>query len=320
MQVGDLFFQVSAVDIVRDLQMEAAQRGIPYFRTIKLTSSNVMTNCPFHKGGMERKPSFGIHESTGEYHCFTCGEVGSIDQLVSYVLTGRTDSREISRRWLSSNYLGIGIENRRPLEIAQLSQRRAQDTIVCEPFDETELDSYRYYHDYMFQRGFDELVISDFDIGYDWKTDCLTFPIYHADGKPAFIARRSVTGKFFNYPENCTKPVYGSHKVQDMFSMKYFEKGVLIVESVTNMMTCWRFGWPAVSLLGTGTRFQYLELQKMPVRNFVLAMDPDDAGAIAEQRLRKHLSSRKVLRKMVIPEGKDINDLQEKFLSLPVVL
>lgn len=44
--------------------------------------SNVLTKCPFHKGGEERKPSFSVNCEQGIFHCFTCHESGNIRHLL----------------------------------------------------------------------------------------------------------------------------------------------------------------------------------------------------------------------------------------------
>lgn len=320
MTLGDKFYPITSVEIMDELRLEVLKRGLPYFSEIKSTTDNIMTNCPFHKGGVERKPSFGIQKMSGECNCFTCGPKGTIDNVISQVLFKAQDDGLAGRRWLSSKFLDLSIETRPRLDISQISSRERAPEIITQPFSEKELDSYRYYHDYMWKRGFDEKTIDILDIGYDSSTDCLTFPVYHVDNSPAFIARRSVRTKFFHYPEGCTKPVYAAHLLDVMKQMPYWNKGVIIVESVTNMVTCWVHGWPAVSLLGTGTSFQYNVLRQLPVRGYILALDPDEAGDRAEIKLRRNLGTKKILRKMVIPEGYDINDLGEKFLTLPVVL
>lgn len=35
--------------------------------------NNVLTICPFHKSGQEKRPSFSVNLDNGLYHCFTGG-------------------------------------------------------------------------------------------------------------------------------------------------------------------------------------------------------------------------------------------------------
>ena len=54
----------------------------------------------------------------------------------------------------------------------------------------------------------------------------------------------------------------------------------------------------------------------MPVRKFILALDPDEAGRKGSKRLRDALGRSKLITEFAIPEGYDLNDLDEKVLDL----
>jgi DNA primase len=45
-------------------------------------SSNILTRCPFHKGGEEKTPSFSVNVEKAIFNCFTCHESGNIQQLL----------------------------------------------------------------------------------------------------------------------------------------------------------------------------------------------------------------------------------------------
>ena len=81
-------------------------------------------------------------------------------------------------------------------------------------------------------------------------------------------------------------------------------------------MTCWKHNRPAVALIGTGTEYQYDVLRKLPVRKYVLAMDPDEAGKKAMVKLKRELCKTKLISYLDIPEGKDVNDCDECFETL----
>jgi len=180
---------------------------------------------------------------------------------------------------------------------------------------EEELDKYRFYHDYMYIRKLNDVVIEKFDIGYDNETQCLTFPVRDVQGRTLFIARRGVTGKFFNYPENVDKPLYG------IYELPKDCKEVIICESIFNALTCWVYGRPAIALMGLGSEKQYEMLNNLNVRSLVLALDPDEQGDRATKKLQRNILH-KIISVFMYPnymyENKlDINDLtKEEFDNL----
>lgn len=296
-------------EVLEELRRQCNLNGNNLFRVFKPSGDNIMTNCPFHKDGQERKPSFGISRVDMQCHCFACGWAGMLDSMISEVF-GQNDGGDFGRKWLSKNFLTVAVETRKPLELA-LSRGAKQKAAAPPGFTEEELDKYRYYHPYMYKRGLTNEIIEEFDIGFDSDRQCITFPVYYDDKTPAFIARRSVKTKFFNYPVGVEKPVYGSER---FVSGEYSE--AIICESFFNCLTCWKHGKPAVALIGTGTEYQYDVLRKLPVRKYILAMDSDKAGKVATEKLKKALGDTKIISYLILPSGKDVNDCDEFFGEL----
>lgn len=298
------------LQVLYKLRDDCVLAGLRLFHKFRMSgSNNIMTTCPFHKGGQERKPSFGISKIDGTCHCFTCGWAGSLPEMISAVF-GYEDGGSYGEKWLSRNFLALSVEVRKPLQI-NMSRERPSILAQAPGFTEQELDSYRYIHPYMYERGLTDEIIEEFDIGYDMRSTAITFPCYYADGTPAFIARRSVKTKYFNYPEDVKKPVYGAER----FYRQEYDFAV-ICESIFNALTCWKWGLPAVALLGTGAQEQYEILRNMPVRKFILGLDPDEGGRRGANKLRQILGKTKIITEFAIPEGVDINDLDEKVLEL----
>ena len=65
-------------------------------------------------------------------------------------------------------------------------------------------------------------------------------------------------------------------------------------------------------------RKQYEILNKLPVREYILAFDPDEAGRKATERFRKNVHG-KIIKELVYPDNRDINDLQEEFLNCKII-
>ena len=80
------------------------------------------------------------------------------------------------------------------------------------------------------------------------------------------------------------------------------------------------YGKPAVALNGTGTPYQMKQLLELPCRKFILGLDPDDAGNRGREKIRKAIGNKKIITELIIPKGKDINDLtEEEFNNLEEV-
>lgn len=326
--IGSHYIETEIENVIIELKRQLEINGIKRFYKIKDTQNNLMVCCPFHKNGQEHKPSMGIYKNDGTCHCFTCGWVGSLSELVSNCF-GYDDWGRFGEKWLVKNFSAIEIEERKDIGLDfSRSRYSSRGTRDCSPntvkyVGEEELDKYRYYHEYWAKRGItDEGIIELFDLGFDPGTSCITMPVRDKDGNCLFVARRSVKTKFFNYPEGVEKPLYGLHELYNWseypVSMNVGDIGQLIVcESMIDALTCWQYGSFAVALNGLGNNLQFTQLKQLPCRTLIIATDNDEAGIRARQRIAKNINN-KILKYFVFPKNKkDINDLsREEFLSL----
>jgi hypothetical protein len=326
------------MEVLMELRDQLALNGIDRFRSMKRTQDHIQCTCPFHKDGQERRPSCGITTNdirqgdklvrAGTVHCLACGYTGTLEETISR-LFGYNDLGVFGTAWLKKNFLTVQYEERDSLDL-DLSRGRKTGSDTIKYVSEEELDSYRYIHPYMYQRKLTDDVIEMFDVGYDdcfvlqsqdgkeTMYKCVTFPVRDITGGTLFIARRSVDTKFFNYPAGVEKPVYG---IYELSQIKPYPTEVIICESIFNCLTCYAYGKYALALNGTGTIGQYEQLKKLPVRKYILGLDPDDAGNRGRAKLRKYLGDSKIITEYVIPEGKDINDLtKEEFDALEEVV
>lgn len=313
MIINEIPFNVELVDIIRELQSQLIANQIPLLSKIKETPNDVMVSCPYHKEGQERRPSAGIRKSDGLFHCFTCNEVHSLEEFISHCLGYDEDILGTHGwEWLTKNFLTVSVEQRRDLNL-DLSR-----TVCTESnnnfITEEELDSYRYYHPYMWERKLTKEIVELFDVGYDKKTNCLTFPVRNIYGNTLFIARRSVKSKFFNYPFEVEKPLYG---IYELNQVKPFAEEVIVCESMIDALSCWVWGKYAVALNGLGTDLQFKQLQNLPCRKLILATDNDAAGEKARKRIRYYVKNKIITQFVFPPNRKDINELtEEEFKNL----
>lgn len=301
MVINDVAFSADLEEILNELVSQMRMNNIYYISKMIPTSKDVQICCPFHNGGQERRPSAGIRRSDGLFHCFACGEVHTLPEVISHCF-GKDEFGTFGWSWLIKNFMTVSVQDRKDLNL-DLSRSLGQKEI--EYVSEEELDSYRYIHPYMYKRKLTDEIIELFDIGYDKNTDCITFPNRDINGNTLFIARRSVQTKFFSYPEGVEKPVYGLYELNKSGKKP---NELIICESMLDALYFWTIGKCAIALNGLGTLSQFDQLNRFPCRKFILCTDNDGAGMKARKRIRANLKN-KIITEYVLPQGKkDAND------------
>lgn len=331
-KLQDTIIQTDTQSVLDMLKFELAQHGVNRFHQFRHNGDNIQTSCPFHKNGQERKPSFGVNGEIDKCHCFSCSWSGTIEEMISE-LYGYQDEGKFGKRWLIKRFNTIEIESRPNilenfggrknvlLYNKNMVENNSKTDTDSRQFNkqgiteitEQELDKYRYIHPYMYSRGLTDEIIERFDIGYDRERKEITFPVRDIEGRCVFVAGRSVERKFFRLPQGLNKPLYQGYRFVDgSYKICY------VTESFLNCLTCWKYDKPAIAMLGTGNRKQYEILNKLPVREYILAFDPDEAGRKATERFRKNVHG-KIIKELVYPDNRDINDLQEEFLNCKII-
>lgn len=330
-KLQDTIIQSDTQSVLDMLKFDLAQHGVDRFHIFRNNGENVQTNCPFHKNGQERKPSFGVNGEIDKCHCFSCGWAGTIEEMISE-LYGYQDEGKFGKRWLIKRFNTVEIETRPNImegfngrnnitirnnndihRFKQHIQSNKSSEQYSGEITEEELDKYRYIHPYMYQRKLTDEIIERFDIGYDRERKEITFPVRDIEGRCVFVAGRSVERKFFRLPKGINKPIYCADKFRaGAYRTAY------ITESFLNCLTCWKYNKPAMAMIGTGNQKQYEILNKLPVREYILAFDPDEAGRKATERFRKNVHG-KIIKELVYPDNRDINDLQEEFLNCKII-
>jgi DNA primase len=312
MIINNVPFETDLMSILEELRSQLSANGITLFHSMRDTPDNIQVCCPYHKDGQERRPSAGIKKSDGTFHCFSCGEIHTLQEMISHCF-GRHDDivGAFGWEWLLKNFLTVSIEERKSIS---LDLSRAHNEKATLYIDDEELDKYRVYHPYMWKRKMTPEVVEIFDVGYDKATKSITFPVRDIYGQCLFVARRSVVTKFFNYPAGAEKPVYGLYELSQL---DHYPSEVIICESMIDAIYFWTVGKYAVALNGLGNELQFKQLKEMKCRKFILCTDSDDAGMKARARIKKNIRN-KLITEYVLPNGrKDANDCTpEELLSL----
>ncbi len=307
-----------------DLKGSLMCNGIFLLNDIKPTGDNIMITCPVHKDGHEHKPSCGVsivpkYQGTkiiepGTVHCFTCGYTAPLTSFISNCF-GYKDGGIFGNKWIKAQYnTGLTVKTRK-VELNLSRQVITHKELPTVPQDV--LAGYRYTVNYMYNRGLTDDIIEQFDIGYDRKDDCITIPVPNLKGEVKWLQRRSIIGKRYYIPSGINKTDYllGASEV---LRLKLYKQPVYIVESPFNMLTLWKLGLPAICIFGTGGGNQYKMLNKLPIRHYIIALDPDEAGKKGSRKLLHNLGKTKLLSKVNYIDHRDINELDEEFKKLKI--
>ena len=310
MDIQNIELQTDIYKILDRLFSELNRRGSSLFsQGYKESGDYLMVQCPYHKFGQEKHPSAEFRKADGFFYCFNCKASHPLPSVISDLLDTN------GRAWLLENFDGVDTSNRE-VDKLDLPERKVEEKVYIDP---KELDKYRVRHPYMYQRKMTDEIIDKFDIGYDEETQCITFPIKDEFGNILFIARRSVNTKYFHYPNNVDKPLYGLYEIyREMKAGKNIDT-IYVCESMINALTLWSWGKYAIALNGTGSYKQHEMLKKTPFKELILALDPDPAGRKGTEKIKAALESSKIISELNIPEGKDVNDLTyDEFTRLTV--
>ena len=336
MKINDIQFNVELNEILIELKNELNSNGIELLSKMKDGPTHIQVCCPYHNNGMERRPSAGIRKEDGIFHCFACGEIHSLQEVISYCF-GHTDDivGSFGWQWLIRNFTTVQVEERKDVVLDFMRNIRGSRRCANLYITEEELNKYRYIHPYMYKRGLTDEIIDLFDIGFDSGSQCITFPVRDIHGNCLFVARRSVKTKFFNYPEGVEKPLYGLYEYykdihdktyvgkfngQEITSGKYFLQSIPIIvcESMLDALSFWTVGKYAVALNGLGNELQFKQLRELPCRKIILATDMDERGLAARKRIRLNIQNTKIITEYIFPKGrKDANECtKEELMNL----
>lgn len=305
LMVNNRIIKTPVKDIIELLRQQCFVNHLDRLRNIEIKSNNIRITCPFHSGGHERTPSCEIlledkgSTPAGTVHCFGCGYRAS---LVKFIANCLNISYKQATEWILSVSNYDIIQSTRDISEIELKLDTEDVEEEIPEVSIDELKQYDYIHPYMFERKLTDNIIKKFDVGYDPKTDSLTFPVY-VDGKCVFVAKRRVKYKRFDLPELKNKPIYGLDYITD--------NEFIICEGVIDALTCWSYGKQAVALFGTASDYQLKILNNVRQRKLVIGTDGDEAGDKAARRIAKALTNKLVTR-LDIPKGKDINDLSKE--------
>ena len=271
---------------------------------------NCLITCPCHKEGYESNPSCQVLNDTddenveaGFAHCFTCGYNKPLYAVIADVFN---EPESFGKEWLCERFGDTFIDRQEylpPFEVEHIPKVY---------LDETILSKYDYYHPYMWQRKLTKEVVDQFRVGYDNERCAITFPVYDEKHNLVMVTARSVLDKRFYIPEGVDKPVYLLYDILDRHVTTVF-----VAESQINTLTLRTWGYDSIGLFGTGSHKQLETLKRSGIRHYILCFDGDEGGRKGAERFKKNIGKDVFITDLLIPPGKDINDLSlEEFNQL----
>ena len=118
MIINNVQFNVELIDILQELINQLRANDIQLIQKYKEGPTHIQICCPYHNNGQERRPSAGIRKTDGMFHCFTCNEVHSLQEVISYCF-GHTDDivGKFGWNWLLKNFATVQVEERKSIAL-----------------------------------------------------------------------------------------------------------------------------------------------------------------------------------------------------------
>jgi len=287
--------------------------------TLKKAGANYKACCPFHD---EKTPSFNVRPDKGFYHCFGCGAHGdAISFIREFEGLGFTEAvEELAKR------AGLEVPYDRAAKQEMQQARTLTDALdFASRFYQSALGSQQgaYAKDYLQQRGLDDAIVQQYQIGYapsagtalfeaasqdlkgplietgtvsdkygrprDLFRNRVMFPIRNTRGKTVAFGGRTLgddKAKYINSPESDV--FHKSREIYGLFEAKQALRQLdklLVVEGYMDVIALAQHGIHyAVATLGTATNQDSLTALLRQVRHIVFCFDGDQAGFRAADR------------------------------------
>jgi DNA primase len=268
-------------------------------------NGEVPTQCPFHKGGMERTPSFSFNINKNVGYCQTCNQAWTLYQLLKALGAPPEALKDL------------------PKTGSHVTRLEDEPEYGVDLFDEEVLRLFRFYPEQLVAVGFDEEVLRKYEGGWDMYTKQITYPIRDHLGGLGGLSGRDTTGlrpaKYMPYGKDILGRGYpgfrkkyylwGSDKIYALAMLDKVDK-IVVTEGFKAAMWCAQCGYHAVAIMGTGVtdpQADLLETMGVPI---VLFPDQDLHGYLAIRKIGDKLS--KILPLRVVEYEGDEPDAVER--------
>ena len=238
-----------------------------YVETITEPDKGDMFKCPLCNSGHSGKPdsdgAFSIAPDGEHWKCFACDKSGDIFDLIG--LYENTDAfREQAET--AAQYAGISLPEPQALKPGRYHDYIKQATAAA-----VKPEALAYFN----SRGFDDVVIERYRLGYDTQKKAVVIP-YDKNG--SYYITRSIDSKRYRRPksdEAGQEPIYNEQAL-------YSSKPCFVCESAFDAISIREASEgtaDAIALSGTGCKRLIKKLkEKKPESLLILSFDNDEAG------------------------------------------
>lgn len=276
------------------------KENIRYFLSLELgidikKGKNINCLNPTHH---DKNPSMSFYEKNNTLHCFSCGTTYDTFDLVGlkYQLT---DNKEIFKKALEVFEIELTSDSpwtkKEPTKIIEKEEKQMeQKTDYTHYLDECH--SRIHDTDYWKTRGLSEDIIKKYHIGYDpnFESNGFKFPalILPTGTMNSYTARNIL-------PDAKKENRYRKVGSADCFNLDILGKTddpIFVVEGIFDALSICEVGGNAIALGTTGNNSFVDAVKRCPsLPPIILALDADNAGRDASDKLKNTLSALDVL-------------------------
>lgn len=179
-------------DVLRDLAPGALVGA-------QLSTNFVMVRCPFHE---ERTPSCSVSRVKPVFFCHSCSAGGHIAKFLRQVGTPGDLAKSIVQK-INYDYSEYGGRDRKSI-FTGANPFRGKFIL-----DDDILDTWRLKPTSLEAAGFKETTLRHFEVGMDYRTGRITFPLRNLYGELVGVSGRTIS-------ENSTGPRYKIYSARDL--------------------------------------------------------------------------------------------------------
>jgi len=170
-------------------------------------------------------------------------------------------------------------------------------------------------HPYLSERGLSKETAETFGVGFfsgkGSMNGRIVIPIHNERGELVAYAGRAIDGSEPRY-----KLPAGFYKSLELFNVhRVMEPEVILVEGFFDCMKVHQAGFPVVALMGSFLSEAQEELLVAKFERVIVMLDGDEAGRQATAECLTQLASRLWVRAIIIPEGRQPDQLSEEELQ-----